>query len=580
MCRTFRILSFTILLGGIFVVSNYFLSRDDSKIAIKIETKSTSSENISTIIIPHFDFFKDKRQEFLKKIAQKSQPKQILVVSVNHFNVGQGNIIVTGKNWDFTGLKTKVNTKLFKQLVNDKVATSEDGPFAEEHGIYNVLPDLVKNFPNAEFLPVIIKDRTSKNEVNTLYDDVIQNCPDCMITASVDFSHYNPNSLAQIHDANIISALSSLNEGKVWGAETDSPQTLYLATKWAKQANQKFDFFYNDNSGNIQKSDDSETTSTIIGSFRNNPNNQVSEKVSTFLIGGDMMFDREVYHAFKDQGLQHIFDNFGLRVFWGSDLALANLEGPISDKPIVDDTSVNNLNFNFPPETADILKFANIKQVSLANNHTLNAGASGFETTKKKLEQANIQYAGSQQNFDASNVLRIDSEIPLSVVALDQLVSLDQVKIKAQIKKEKAESRFVIMFPHWGTEYETKHNANQSNLAKEWIDAGADAVVGSHPHMVQDFEIYKGKPIVYSLGNFVFDQDFSKETQEGLLVGGIIRDDKLTLSFFPLKSVKMQPSLMRGEEKVSKINKILDINSNAGFLKVRNDTIEISLSDK
>lgn len=540
-----------------------------------LPTNPQNPKQISVVIVPHFDFFKDKRQEFLAGIAKDYQPKTIILVSTNHFNAGIGNIISSKKDWHGVNGTAKIASSLFDKISSSNLISADDTPFDNEHGINNIIPDLLTTFSEAEILPIIIKDQASVEEITKLNESLKENCSDCLLVSSVDFSHYQSNSLAQIHDTFSLAALNNLDEAKIVKAETDSPPTLLLSLKWAKnQKDQKFSLFYNDNSGNVSANDSVETTSTIIGSysFEDQPK---AEKSTTFLIGGDLMFDRNVYHNYKDKGLNKIFDLLGIRTFWGLDLAMANLEGPISSKEINDDWQSGSMVFNFPPETTNALKQMNFNALSLANNHTLNAGASGFANTKKVLAAANIKYAGSQEDFNADNLMRIDSDIPISVITLDQLVPLDQSSVVSMIKKEKAANRFVLVVPHWGVEYEERHDGNQSRLAKSWIDAGADMVVGGHPHVTQDAEVYKNRPIFYSLGNFVFDQYFSRETQEGLLLGGIISKDKITLSLFPIKSKLSQPQMMIGSEKAAKIKTILDLDSATGFTKVRSDTIEI-----
>ena len=91
-------------------------------------------------------------------------------------------------------------------------------------------------------------------------------------------------------------------------------------------------------------------------------------------------------------------------------------------------------------------------------------------------------------------------------------------------------------------------------MAHSWIDAGADLVIGAHPHVIQDAEVYKNRPIFYSLGNLLFDQTFSKETQQGLLIAGEITNNSIRLFALPIESSKLKPALIRDEAKA----KLLD----------------------
>jgi len=263
---------------------------------------------------------------------------------------------------------------------------------------------------------------------------------------------------------------------------------------------------------------------------------------TTITFFGDMMFDRGVWHSFKKTGIENIFSQLDKSKFEGSDVLFANLEGPISVESIVDVWIDDSLNFNMPPETINALKYLGIDGVSLANNHTLNAGSNGFATTQNILQQNNIKYAGYQNNFDSGSVVRFETEIPISVICVSLLGINPNQEIIDAIKAEG--DRFVIIYPHWGVEYATVHNQTQENLAHGWIDAGADLVVGSHPHVVQDVEIYQDVPIFYSLGNFVFDQTFSEETQEGLAIKATIEHDNVEIELMPFASSKMKPKFL------------------------------------
>jgi poly-gamma-glutamate capsule biosynthesis protein CapA/YwtB (metallophosphatase superfamily) len=116
---------------------------------------------------------------------------------------------------------------------------------------------------------------------------------------------------------------------------------------------------------------------------------------------------------------------------------------------------------------------------------------------------------------------------------------------KAFLQKDIAAARtagadVVIVFPHWGVEYRAKPTAGQRNLAHLAIDAGADLVIGNHPHWVEGMEVYKGKPIWYALGNFVFDQTWSEPTMEGITLDLTFRGKELV-------QVRMRPHLIMGK---------------------------------
>ena len=97
---------------------------------------------------------------------------------------------------------------------------------------------------------------------------------------------------------------------------------------------------------------------------------------------------------------------------------------------------------------------------------------------------------------------------------------------------------------HWGEEYQLKSSPSQRQLARRMIAAGADIVVGHHPHVVQEIELIQGRPVFYSLGNFILDQQSRPETQEGLIVGLAVEPDRATCYLFPIQHHLGQPMLM------------------------------------
>lgn len=574
---------YLVALVVVLALGYYFRDKDNSNSFSKIlNTDSTKSEVIPVAIIPHFEFATDKRDQMLKNIGKINKPGHAVIVSVNHFNSGDSNILLADREWQINSGKLTSDKEIVQKIANDGGGKVDNSAFENEHGIKNVLAPVYSNIAR-DVIPIIIKDTTKKEEVDKLIDAISNNCTDCILIASVDFSHYCPRTLASIHDTYSISALNNLDFDKTWQAETDSPQTLYLAEKLADKSNTRnFHLFYNGNSGDPSKTDDAEVTSVIDGYYSSAVSDQKIEPASTFVIAGDAMFDRNVWQTFKTTGLNHIFDNFGTRVFRGTDLAAINLEGPVSPKTIPG-IQTGSMVFNFQPEVPATLKYLNIDAVSLANNHTNNAGATGFVSTKTMLDKSGIKYFGQPSGFDKdASVLRIEGEIPLTIIGIMTLDSFDKNGLEAKIKSEKSAGRTVIVFPHWGTEYAPVHSASQKNMAKSWIAAGADIIIGSHPHVTEDFELVKpfdsaqGKPVVYSLGNFVFDQFFSQETQEGLVIAGKVTKDKIRLSFLPTVEKTIKPQFMAGTDKINKIKTILDINSQNGFTKLSSDTIEVA----
>ncbi len=544
------------------------------------DSAKNQKQKIFAVTVPHHDLVAADRSKYLAEIAKIESPKTIILVSPNHFDTGKSDILTTEKIWDLGEKKINPADDIISKLPSELVGNDENA-FLGEHGIKNILPDIANYFPNAKIVPIIIKQDTAKGKVALLADNLVRNCKeDCLLITSVDDSHYQPASLSELHDSLTIRALNNVDDDLIWRAEVDSNQSLALLIAWSKahDAN-KFSIYKNTNSGIIAGDRDVEATSYIFGDFAVGEKNATIGDEVTFTIAGDSMFDRAVDYKFRDNKIFDIFANFGDRVLAGTDLSLLNLEGPISAEPIVADQT-DSLIFNFPPKTVDVLKWLDINAVSLANNHTMNAGKTGFANTQKVLKEKDILPIGSATSFDETSIARFGSGVTkLSVITIESLeVSKDLTEI---VKAEKNAGNRVLIMPHWGTEYEPIHSASQEKLAHSWIDAGADIVIGSHPHVVQDAELYKSRAIFYSIGNFVFDQTWSEPTQKGLIIAGKFKGDSLDLVLLPIVSKKIQPQLLRGAEKTDFITKFRnDLGLSTSSTGLGYDKITIQLSNK
>lgn len=244
---------------------------------------------------------------------------------------------------------------------------------------------------------------------------------------------------------------------------------------------------------------------------------------ATVLFGGDMQFDRYIRTVAGRQGGKFLFD--GLRSeFQKADLVVANLEGPITDNPSVSETSVegsrDNYVFTFPPETAALLKEENIGLVNIGNNHILNFKEDGVRATKEYLEAAGVESFGSPLAGDARYSIREVNGTKIAFINYNEFVWQGKEKAFEDITAVQGQADFVIVYTHWGKEY-VGATPEMRSLGRTFVDLGADLVIGSHPHVVQAAEEYRGKWIYYSLGNLIFDQYFRPETQSGLVVRAV-----------------------------------------------------------
>ena len=269
-----------------------------------------------------------------------------------------------------------------------------------------------------------------------------------------------------------------------------------------------------------------------------------NSEITVFAVG-DIMLDRGVEYMINKQGngdfkfpFLEIADEFK-----SADIVFGNLESVISDKG----RKVGSIySFRAEPEAIQGLQFAGFDILSLANNHMLDYTREAMEDTMKRLEKASIDYVGAGFNQGQAFSLKI-KEIENTKIGFLAYTNLgaeswkagkdysgmawiseqDIEKIQKDIEKAKKETDVLIISIHAGEEYSTNITDFQEKFAHSCIDAGADIIIGHHPHVVQKIEKYKGKYIAYSLGNFVFDQGFSEETMEAILLDIKIKDKKI-----------------------------------------------------
>ncbi len=266
-----------------------------------------------------------------------------------------------------------------------------------------------------------------------------------------------------------------------------------------------------------------------------------SNKNIKMLFFGDLMLDRYVLDRINRHGLDYLLEKINQDNFSSSfDIVSANLEGAVTNKGAHYKPD-NAYDFAFSPELINSLKKYNFNFFNLANNHLSDQGQRGIDETYQNLSSLGFYYSGCRDAFlsSSSDFMSLDfsEEMPIlsnencSNIILNinnkkvaflgiSLVykDIDSEKIEKRIKELKQQSDLIIVNIHFGLEYQAKANSKQEIIARKMIDAGADLIIGHHPHVIQNYEVYKDKWIFYSLGNFVFDQYFSAETQEGLAI--------------------------------------------------------------
>lgn len=246
---------------------------------------------------------------------------------------------------------------------------------------------------------------------------------------------------------------------------------------------------------------------------------------------GDMMFDRYIREVGSEFGYGYILENVE-KYLNKLDLVVGNLEGAVTAFPSESIGTVNgdagHYLFTFSPNILPVLENAGFQAVNIGNNHINNFGSIGVEETRTFLKSAGIHFFGDPYKAEFRSAALLVDTINVGLVSYNQFINPDSIQTISEIKSfTDSNADLIVVYTHWGDEYELHPNQNQINLAHSFIDAGADIVIGSHPHVIQDKELYNGKYIYYSLGNFVFDQYFNDDVRCGAIVEVLIdRDNK------------------------------------------------------
>jgi poly-gamma-glutamate capsule biosynthesis protein CapA/YwtB (metallophosphatase superfamily) len=233
-----------------------------------------------------------------------------------------------------------------------------------------------------------------------------------------------------------------------------------------------------------------------------------------------------------------------------SDLAIANFENPA---PNTFRWHTSGTVFSADRRNLEGLVRAGLDYVSIANNHIGDAGRNGILQTIRNLDRVGLEHSGAGKDLKAARkpaILDVDG-VKVAILGYDAIARyynaakgrpgnapLSRKNVKEDVAAAReAGADVVIVFPHWGVEYRSRPFAAQQKLARQIIDAGADMVIGNHAHWAGAMEVYKGKPIWYALGNFVFDQTWSEPTMEGITL-------ELTFRGSELVQAKMRPHII------------------------------------
>ncbi len=274
-----------------------------------------------------------------------------------------------------------------------------------------------------------------------------------------------------------------------------------------------------------------------------------AERSNSIWFLGDIQLGRDVEQRLLIQGPDYPYKNLNL---WNKeDKVIANFESSVPSVHVR--TPDNTFRFSTRADFLPALRASGVTHVSLANNHAFDHGALGYNNSLTELANNDIKAFGHPSNLSTSSISYIKmGKYKVAVIAIHTLYQYPSVEnLKSVTELASKDSDLQIAYIHWGNEYQAEPGKQVRDYAAVLVEVGFEAVVGHHPHVLQSIDIINGSPIFYSLGNFIFDQYFSDDVQNGLALELVELNSRLAFKLYPVSSIdsRNQPVVLEGEKR-------------------------------
>lgn len=316
-----------------------------------------------------------------------------------------------------------------------------------------------------------------------------------------------------------------------------------------------FQLFFSPDVAEVEKQADSEFTATFVG---------------------DMMFGRNVEKVTKRHGTAYLFDMMK-PYFDNADYSSGNFENPILKDDEENYEKIDKqIHLHTGADAIHALKELDFTMVTLANNHMMDFGAKGLQDTVDELDDVGLNHVGAGNNLEEATAVDYQEINGLTIATLgytDALVEgfsalghrpgvarATPENIFPMIEEAHEQADLVFVNIHWGVEYDNQPHPRQTELAKAMIDVGADAIIGHHSHVLSEVEKYKDGVIFYGLGNFIFDQGWSRTKDSAIVQYDLLSDGTGRFEITPLRIRGAQPYVTKNKYYQMKIRRQLTNN--------------------
>lgn len=477
----------------------------------------------------------------LAQIDDKKDYNTVVLIADTDYKTDKHKIFTYDSPGILAGNGLSIDNASIEALTKGNIIKSLGAIPENSHWNSSFLNNVIGEFPNSKFILISMYGDVNVAEPYILAHLLRLKLPeDSLILGEIDLKTINKSKLSDFQNAFMEKIIINLDERSYDALPTDNTAILKTIGKYFTYKKTKTLDLITHDEGYIQVLYNNEIQNEAV---------QSEEKI--FLVFfGDVMLGRYVRTLMERNGLDYPFRKMDENYLRINDLLIANLEGPVTKRAFHTNAGMT---FSFFPDTVELLDKYHFDALGLANNHILNMKYDGYLETIDLLKGRALIPFGHPSEINAQSVGKtIISGQRIAFLGLNDVdFKIDGEMAVSKIKSLIEQDYLVIPFIHWGDEYVNRPNNRQKELAHKFIDAGALAIVGHHPHVPQTYETYNGHPIFYSLGNAIFDQYWSAPTQEGLSIAMEFSEQEIKIYFMPIKLDSSQMRLM--DESESKI---------------------------
>lgn len=486
----------------------------------------STNSTLRAVILPHHTLLGEQLADFWWDAkAGNSAPEVIVLMGPTHEDLGQHALQTTNGGWE-TPFGTVASGELTTGLAKDAVLAIEPDSFTNEHSIGAHIPYIAKLYPGTPVLPILARQTAAEAEVTALVDAIRAQHQNVLFVASIDFSHYLPEPETAFHDEITQDLIKKRDYPKIESLNSDyldSPPALIAYLRWGERE-ECFD----------RQTWHESNYSLFDEKFGRGTSYFVYECTTDIPVvihaAGDVMLGRGVESWVAKTTITEAFGK-AADVFAGADIGFMNLESVLTS---VEPSTGKSIHFKGKPERVDVLQLLGVTHVSVANNHVDDYGRNGWADSVQNVTNAGIVPVGGYRN-DGEIVYAQAGKTRVALVAHDDTIfRVDEEVLRTEIAEAAANSDIVIASFHWGVEYAHTPTSRQVSLARGAIDAGADIILGTHPHVLQTVERYGDGIIFYSLGNFIFDQ-FGFDENETVIAKIEWSEGQRRVEFVPMR---------------------------------------------